>query len=134
LGEVVARGIQCGYHGLIFDAAGKCVLVPGDHKVPPGAQIRSYPAVERDAFVWIWMGDPEKPDRARLLDYPYHNDSRNWLHQHAMLHLRSDYLLVLDNLMDLSHLGYVHKGTVGGDASSHVEAKMRRKKEVRQLL
>lgn len=124
-GEVVERGIQCGYHGLVFDTAGKCVLVPGDHKVPPGAQVRSYPVVERDALVWVWMGDPEKADRAQIIRYPYHNDSRSWPHQHTMMHLRSDYLLVLDNLMDLSHLGYVHKGNVGGDANTHVEAKMR---------
>ena len=60
LGDVVPRGIQCGYHGLVFDSAGQCVLVPGDHKVPPGARVRAYPAVEQDAFVWVWMGDPEK--------------------------------------------------------------------------
>jgi phenylpropionate dioxygenase-like ring-hydroxylating dioxygenase large terminal subunit len=125
LGEVVPRGIQCGYHGLVFDSAGQCVLVPGGHKVPPGAQVRTYPVVERDAFVWIWMGKPEQADRSLLIDFPYHNDSRNWPHQHTMMHLRSGYLLVLDNLMDLSHLGYVHKGTVGGDATTHVEARMR---------
>ena len=125
LGEVIPQGIQCGYHGLVFDSTGKCVLVPGDHKVPPGAQVRSFPTIEQDAFVWIWMGDPEKADRDALVRYPYHNDSANWPHQHATLHLRSGYLLVLDNLMDLSHLGYVHKGTVGGNANTHVEAKMR---------
>jgi phenylpropionate dioxygenase-like ring-hydroxylating dioxygenase large terminal subunit len=125
LGEVVPRGIQCGYHGLIFDTTGQCVQVPGDHKVPPGAQVRAYPVVVQDAFVWIWMGDADKADRARIVHYPYHNDSRNWPHRHTMMHLRSNYLLVLDNLMDLSHLGYVHKGTVGGDANTHVEARMR---------
>ena len=125
LGEVVPRGIQCGYHGLTFDATGKCVLVPGDHRVPPGAQVRNYPLVERDAFVWIWMGDADQADRAQITRYPYHNDAANWPHRHTMMHLRADYLLVLDNLMDLSHLGYVHKGTVGGDANTHVEAKMR---------
>jgi phenylpropionate dioxygenase-like ring-hydroxylating dioxygenase large terminal subunit len=125
VGEVVPRGIQCGYHGLTFDRSGKCILVPGDHKVPPGAQVRSYPALERDALVWIWMGAPEKADSSLLVRYPYHNDSSNWPHQHTMMRLRADYLLVMDNLMDLSHLGYVHKGNVGGDASTHVEAKMR---------
>ncbi|HLI79789.1 MAG TPA: aromatic ring-hydroxylating dioxygenase subunit alpha [Candidatus Binataceae bacterium] len=124
-GEVVERGIQCGYHGLIFDSAGKCVLVPGDHKVPPGAQVPSYPVVERDALVWVWMGDRQKAEHALIIRYPYHNDSSAWPHRHTMMHIRSDHLLVIDNLMDLSHLGYVHKGNVGGDANTHVEAKMR---------
>ena len=124
-GEVVARGIQCGYHGLVFDSAGKCVMVPGDHKVPPGAQVKSYPALEQDALVWVWMGAAEQADRSRLTRFPYHNDARNWPHRHSMMQVRADYLLVIDNLMDLSHLGYVHKGNVGGDATTHVEAKMR---------
>jgi phenylpropionate dioxygenase-like ring-hydroxylating dioxygenase large terminal subunit len=125
LGKIVPCGIQCGYHGLIFDSSGQCVLVPGDHKVPPGAQVRSYPVVERYAFVWVWMGDASKADHARLIKYPYHNDATHWPHQHTTLHLRCGYLLVVDNLMDLSHLGYVHTGTVGGDANAHVEAQMR---------
>jgi phenylpropionate dioxygenase-like ring-hydroxylating dioxygenase large terminal subunit len=125
LGEVVPRGIQCGYHGLVFDCAGKCVLVPGDHKVPPGAEVRSYPVIEEDALVWLWMGDPAKADRSRLVRFHYHNDAENWPHRHAMMHLQSGHLLVIDNLMDLSHLGYVHKGYVGGDSNTHVAAKMR---------
>jgi vanillate O-demethylase monooxygenase subunit len=93
--------------------------------VPPGAQVKRFPVVEQDAFAWVWMGDPEKADRSALIRYPFHNDSRAWPYQHATLHLKCGYLLAMDNLMDLSHLGYVHKGTVGGDANTHVDAKMR---------
>src|SRR5580658_10403788 len=37
LGTVVERGIQCGYHGLVIDAAGKCVTVPGQRQIPTDA-------------------------------------------------------------------------------------------------
>ena len=125
VGQVVPRGIQCGYHGLVFDTSGKCVLVPGDHKVPPGAQVKAYPVIEQDALVWVWMGNASEADHRLLTRFPYHNDARNWPHRHSMMQVSADYQLVIDNLMDLSHLGFVHKGYVGGDAATHVEAKMR---------
>ena len=123
-GRVVTQGLECGYHGLIFDGAGKCVLVPGGHLVPPGARVRSYPVVEKDQFVWIWMGDPQRADYSLVLDYPYHDDPHHWPHKHAVYHIKGDYMLVIDNLMDLSHLGYVHGATVGGAPTTHIEARM----------
>jgi vanillate O-demethylase monooxygenase subunit len=123
-GKVVAEGLQCGYHGLIFDHTGKCVSVPGGHPVPPGARVRSYPIVERNRLLWIWMGDPQRADHSLVFDYLYHDDPQHWPHRHSRLHIRGDYMLVIDNLMDLSHLGYVHGQTVGGAPGTHVEAKM----------
>lgn len=123
-GAVIPAGLQCGYHGLVFDASGQCVLVPGDHKIPRGARVRSYPVVEKDAFVWIWMGEPARADRALILDYPYHNDAKNWPHRHTTYPIRCDYMLMIDNLMDLSHLGYIHGGTIGGMPLTHVQAQM----------
>lgn len=100
------------------------MLVPGDHNIPPGARVRSYPVVEKDEFVWIWMGDPARADRSLIIDYPYHAGPRSWPHKHAVYDIKGGYMLVIDNLMDLSHLGYVHGETVGGMPGVHVEAKM----------
>ena len=123
-GEVVERGLQCGYHGMIFDGAGKCVAVPGQDRIPDKAFVPSYPLVERDAFLWIWMGEAAKADPARIVDVSYHNDTTHWPHQHDKLHIKGSYLLMVDNLMDLTHVGYVHRYTVGGNPAQHVDAKM----------
>ena len=64
LGTVTGDTLQCGYHGLEFDATGACVTVPGQSMVPPGAVIRSYPLVEKWGFLWIWMGDAAQADEA----------------------------------------------------------------------
>jgi len=124
-GTVVAEGLQCGYHGLVFDALGACVRVPGQDRIPAQARVRSYPVVEQDEFVWIWMGEAEKADPSRIISYPYHNDHAQWPHKSTTLHVKCNYLLVIDNLMDLTHLGYVHGRTVGGAPMTHVEAKMK---------
>jgi phenylpropionate dioxygenase-like ring-hydroxylating dioxygenase large terminal subunit len=124
-GTVVAEGLQCGYHGLVYDSSGACVRVPGQDTIPARARVRSYPVVEQDEFVWIWMGEAEKADPSRIVSYPYHNDYAKWPHKSAVLRVKCNYLLLIDNLMDLTHLGYVHGRTVGGAPMTHVEAKMK---------
>jgi phenylpropionate dioxygenase-like ring-hydroxylating dioxygenase large terminal subunit len=124
LGEVVERGLQCGYHGMIFDGAGKCVHIPGQDHIPDKAFVPAYPVIERDHFLWIWMGEAAKADPARIVDASYHNDTAHWPERHDKLHIAGSYLLMIDNLMDLTHLGYVHRRTVGGNPSQHVDAKM----------
>ncbi len=51
MGAVIGDTIQCAYHGLVYDAAGKCIKIPGQDSVPAGARVRSYPVIERDQFV-----------------------------------------------------------------------------------
>ena len=127
-GRIVEQGIECGYHGLVFDGAGRCVRVPGQDRIPERARVRHYPVVEKDEFVWIWMGEPAQADPALILDYPFHNDHARWPHKHNLYHIRANYMLMVDNLMDLTHLGYVHGSTIGGDPATHVEAKMTTKR------
>ncbi|HZB91465.1 MAG TPA: aromatic ring-hydroxylating dioxygenase subunit alpha [Stellaceae bacterium] len=124
-GAVVASGIQCGYHGLIFDGSGKCVVVPGQSRIPDDARVRSYPIVEKDQLVWIWMGEAGRADPSRILDFPYHNDRAHWPNKHACYPINGNYMLMVDNLMDLTHLGYLHAKTVGGNPSAHVGAEMK---------
>ena len=124
MGQVVEEGIQCGYHGLIFDRSGNCVSVPGQEHILERTRVRSFPVVEQDAFVWIWMGDPAKADVSTIVPWPYHNDAKNWPHKHTMYPIKAAAMLMVDNLMDLTHLGYVHTSTIGGNPSQHVEAKM----------
>jgi vanillate O-demethylase monooxygenase subunit len=123
LGEVVESGLQCGYHGMVFDGAGKCVHIPGQDKIPASATVPSYPLVERDHFLWIWMGEAAFANPAHIPDASYHNDPQ-WPERHGRLNIAGSYLLMVDNLMDLTHLGYVHKRTIGGNPSQHVDAKM----------
>jgi vanillate O-demethylase monooxygenase subunit len=124
MGKVVEQGIECGYHGLTFDIDGVCVRVPGQDRIPERARVRSFPLVEQDGFLWIWMGDPVLADPTSIVSCPWHNDSVNWPHKHTMYHIRAAAMLMVDNLMDLTHLGYVHGSTIGGNPTIHVEAKM----------
>ncbi len=117
-GEVVGDGLQCGYHGFLFDAAGICVKVPGLDRAPPReARVRAYPLCERHRYVWIWMGDPVLADPALVPDFRT-NDDPAWAATGMRLPVAADYLLLVDNLLDLSHVAFVHRGTIGSDDSA----------------
>jgi vanillate O-demethylase monooxygenase subunit len=125
LGEVVPGGIQCGYHGLVFDGGGRCVTVPGQSRIPDSLHVQSYPVVEKNQFVWIWMGDAARADTSRIVDFPYHDDHAGWPNKHDCYPIKASYMLMVDNLMDVTHLGYLHAKTVGGNPLTHVNAEMK---------
>jgi vanillate O-demethylase monooxygenase subunit len=112
-GRVEGDCVRCMYHGLKFDASGRCVQIPGQDNIPPKLGVRGYPTVERDRLVWIWMGDPAKADPAKILDFPYLRDPA-WRGHPGYLHYDANYLLIVDNLADFAHLAFVHTKSLGG--------------------
>ena len=114
LGKRVGNAIQCGYHGLEFDASGACVSVPGQSRVPPGASVRSYPVVERYRYIWIWPGDTDKANPELIPDYHW-NEDPNWVSNTGYFYVEGNHQLLVDNLLDLSHVQFVHATTLGAD-------------------
>ena len=96
---------------------------PGAH---PGAHPRPQLSrwSSRTQFVWIWMGDPAKADRRRSCRGRTTTTRRTGRTSTTMYPIKATAMLMVDNLMDLTHLGYVHTSTIGGNPSQHVEAKM----------
>lgn len=106
--------VQCIYHGLEYGADGKCVKNPhGSHKISDALRLNSYPVVEKHTLLWIWMGD-RKPDPDLIPDYSCLDDSPP-LHvtRFGYLNVKSHYLLLVDNLLDLSHISFTHAGILG---------------------
>lgn len=115
-GRVLGDALQCGYHGFVYDPGGACIKVPGDDRPPPNARVRSYPVRERHRWIWIWMGDAARADESLIPDFRQ-NDDPAWASAHARMHIAANYLLIVDNLMDLSHVAFVHGATIGSDDS-----------------
>jgi phenylpropionate dioxygenase-like ring-hydroxylating dioxygenase large terminal subunit len=112
VGSVRGELIECGYHGLQFDALGRCVYAPGQAKPPPDATLRSYPAVEQDRCIWIWTGAPENADPSKITRFPW-MAKKGWRQTKLHARIAANYQLIIDNLLDLSHLSFVHSSTVG---------------------
>lgn len=120
-GCVRGDSLQCGYHGLVFNRAGICIAVPGQKQIPLAAKVKSYPVAEQDHMVWIWMGDPALADQAKIVRHPWHDDP-NWVWIKDLISVKANYQLITDNLMDLTHVGYVHGRTIGGTPQAHSDA------------
>jgi phenylpropionate dioxygenase-like ring-hydroxylating dioxygenase large terminal subunit len=112
-GRYEGDGVRCGYHGLKFDGDGRCVDAPGLDRIPPQARVKTYPVVVRNKWVFVWMGDPARAEE-RLLPDNFSNDHPDWRNRPGYLHYDTPYLLICDNLLDFSHLSYVHAKTLGG--------------------
>lgn len=115
-GRLEEGALRCMYHGMAFNSEGSCIYVPGgQERIPPAANLRRYPVVERNKWVWIWMGDADKADSSLIPD-TYWLDSPDWRYKPDYMHYGVDYLLIADNLLDFSHLPFVHEKTLGGSA------------------
>jgi vanillate O-demethylase monooxygenase subunit len=113
MGRLEGDDVRCMYHGLKYNAAGRCVQIPGQQTIPPKLGVRSYPVAERDRLIWIWMGNAAAADPARIVDFPYLRDPA-WRGVPDYLHYDANYLLIVDNLSDFAHLAFVHAKTLGG--------------------
>jgi phenylpropionate dioxygenase-like ring-hydroxylating dioxygenase large terminal subunit len=112
LGRCEGATLRCMYHGLLFDAAGKVVHIPGQDLIPPQARVRSYPVVEKHSWVWVWMGDPALADEA-LIPPAVGFDDPDWVLGRGFLDYEAEARLINDNLLDFSHLSFVHANSFG---------------------
>jgi len=117
LGESVRVGdaIRCGYHGITFGADGKCTFVPSQTTIPGVYSIKAYPLVERGLWAWIWMGDPGLCDESLLPTLEEIGYEIPDLIPQAFysMFVNGRYQLLNDNLLDLTHLGYLHGTSIG---------------------
>jgi vanillate O-demethylase monooxygenase subunit len=106
--------LVCGYHGLTFSPEGKCIRNPFADRIPAGAEVTVFAARERDGIVWIWGGAPDEADEATIPDFSFVPDTPHsrTIHGHTLMHANYEY--GTDNLLDLSHIEFVHRGTFAG--------------------
>lgn len=116
-GRVKDGTLECGYHGLRFDGFGRCVHNPHG-PITGGLAVKSYPIVELDHIIWVWMGKPEEADPASIPDLAFLSDAPASCFSSGYLRGRGDYQLYTDNILDLTHADYLHADTLGGTFTS----------------
>lgn len=120
MGRLQGDQVECGYHGLTFDASGTCTRVPGAERIPHRACVRSYPVEERYGLVWVWMGEPALADPARIFSVPTWGDPAWGINQGDAMTLQCNYLYMTDNLLDPSHVAWVHQASFAGAGTDEV--------------
>lgn len=116
LGRLKDDRIQCAYHGLSFDCTGKCVHNPhGNGAIPKAARVRAYPIHDWHGFAWIWMGEPERADPSLICDFSAMDPDSFYVGK-SYLHVKANYTLETDNILDLSHIEFLHGSSLGSDS------------------
>lgn len=103
--------IICGYHGIEYSPHGEIKNVPCQAQCPKG-KLRKYPTAELGPLVFIWMGNPDNADESLLPEMPYLENSEI-LSVHGAMHMDGSYLLMQENLNDLTHFTFLHSETFG---------------------
>lgn len=106
-GKLVDGVVECPYHGLRYGSDGICVHNPHG-AIPKAAVVTSYPLHEKYSMIWIWMGRAEDADPALLPDFSAIVDHQRRTYVSGYLRLNCYYELATDNLLDLSHVQYLH--------------------------
>jgi vanillate O-demethylase monooxygenase subunit len=111
-GALSGDTIICGYHGLRYDRAGNCIEVPSQQYCPKGIGVRIFPLIERGPFVWGWFGESSKADPLCIPATPWLEDGA-WVSSQDYFDLPGNYVRLHENLLDLTHLSFVHAQSFG---------------------
>jgi vanillate O-demethylase monooxygenase subunit len=129
LGRLKGDNIECGYHGILYGADGRALRIPSQDHVPAGCRVHRYPVKESGGLIWLWMGNPDKADESLIPDHPW-LDSPEWAVVRGTLHMKARAQLLNENLLDLSHVSFLHAESIGtdevaeGPASTEVEGRI----------
>ncbi|MDT0510262.1 aromatic ring-hydroxylating dioxygenase subunit alpha [Novosphingobium sp. MMS21-SN21R] len=111
-GKVEGDVIECPYHGFRFGPGGRCVHVPSMASPPP-IRVESYPVREIGPIVWIYLGDQQRIDQVPPPPQMDWTTDPAFVMRKGVMPIAANYLLLKENVLDLTHLGYVHAASFG---------------------
>jgi phenylpropionate dioxygenase-like ring-hydroxylating dioxygenase large terminal subunit len=114
LGAVVDDHLQCPFHGFEYNASGNCVFVPANGRggvIPATLRLNAYPTHEAHGYIWVWWGQNPLAD----LEPPTFFDNLDETFYYASAHDPWDthYSRVIENQLDVVHLPFIHRRTIG---------------------
>lgn len=119
LGRCVNGTLQCAYHGWQFTGEGECTTIPAhpDRPIPAFAHISGYPIQEKAGLLWVYPEAKNNPhaeddEIPKLHVFPQLLDSNFTLAPYDEL-WQAHLTRVVESVLDVSHLAFVHKKTIG---------------------
>ena len=121
MGTIRDGNIYCGYHGLGFGPDGQCVHNPHG-PVLRAASVHSYPVLEQNGILWVWLGDPNRARSSSPPDFSFLDATPDTAKRAGYMHTQANYELCVDNILDLSHADFMHPGSLGGGATTRTRS------------
>jgi phenylpropionate dioxygenase-like ring-hydroxylating dioxygenase large terminal subunit len=120
-GTVVADRLVCPFHGFAFASSGACDRIPANgcsRKVPKAMAIERFQLEEAHGFVWLWLGQA----RAAYPALPFFEQLREgWKYRTDIVDWPVHYTRAIENQLDVAHLAFVHRTTIGRGGRSFVD-------------
>lgn len=119
-GRVNRKGnIECPYHGWCFNSNGNCVKIPHrkNNIIESKFNINSYHVITKQGIIWVW-GDKKSSEIPNVNKIPISPLIKGETVDFS-LDLSYDYSLLLENIMDFSHVPYAHHNNQGNRYKSN---------------
>lgn len=114
LGRVRGEYLECPFHGFCYDRHGQCQQVPAEPeswRIPAQMRVNVWTTRERSGYIWTWRGPaivakdlPPLPVQPVLTGLSYGETHYTW---------DNHYSRCVENVLDYSHLPFVHRHTLG---------------------
>jgi phenylpropionate dioxygenase-like ring-hydroxylating dioxygenase large terminal subunit len=111
-GKITGGKLECPFHGFIYDRSGMITVIPANGKntpVPKHMKVKSYLTYEAYGLIWLWWGDNDKAEPEPFFFKELKDFSYSSLRDHWNVH----YSRAIENQLDVVHLPFVHKTTIG---------------------
>lgn len=111
--------LVCPYHAWEYAPTGECVRFPAHPEIAPPARARAetFPVRERYGVVWVAMDEPDgAPPEFSLAEDANFRTVLAGPYRFRALGPR-----VIENLLDVAHLGFVHAGLLGDPARPEID-------------
>jgi phenylpropionate dioxygenase-like ring-hydroxylating dioxygenase large terminal subunit len=111
-GRITGGNLECPFHGFVFDKNGEVKVIPANGKnspVPESMRVPAWKTFEGHGFIWVWYGDTERATGEPFFFGDLVNFSYSWLKDHWNVH----YSRAIENQLDVVHLPFVHRTTIG---------------------
>ena len=119
-GHVKDNCIVCPFHGLKFDGSGACVHAPSLGRlgrIPDAMRARTHALHEQHGLIWLWLGDEAPRGKP-----PFFAEMESgWSHHTIAVDWPVHYTRAIENQLDVAHLAFVHRTTIGAGGRAMVE-------------
>jgi phenylpropionate dioxygenase-like ring-hydroxylating dioxygenase large terminal subunit len=108
-GKVKGNGIVCPFHAWRYDGdSGRCSEIPYAKKIPAKAEVRAWPAMERNGYVAVWHHVEGKPPEFDIPVVPEVSDADYYFYKRRRWQIDTHLQEVYENAVDVKHFNHVH--------------------------
>jgi phenylpropionate dioxygenase-like ring-hydroxylating dioxygenase large terminal subunit len=112
-GKLFHNHVQCPFHGFEYDENGKVVVIPANGKntpVPANFKVSSYLTKEKGGLIFVWYGNKEKATS----EVPFFEELEKGFSYGELQEVWGvHYTRAIENQLDVVHVPFVHKTTIG---------------------